>query len=679
MTENLPTLERDISWLSFNERVLQEAKVRSVPLYERIKFLAIYSSNLDEFFRVRVASIRSFRKLAKSTRIAMDLKPRKLLKQIRQIVQDQQAEFGRVFREEILPSLESHGIYMIAKTQFNAEQKTFALEVFNQKIAPDMKWQFIDHEHPPFLENKALYIIASFKNDARLALVKVNTEATGRFIVLPAAGNLHFVAFVDDVIRLALPGIFKGLDIEGTYSVKLSRDAEMYIDDEYAGDLLEKIKDGLKERQVGLPTRFLYDAAMPAELLKKVKASFRLSKYDLIPGARYHNFNDFFGFPNPAGLQELHDDPLPPLPHPELEATERLLAALDEKDFLLHYPYQKFDYVLRLLEDAATDENVLSIKITLYRVASKSTVCEALLKAVENGKQVTVFIEAKARFDEETNLFWGEKLQQAGAVVKYSYPGIKVHSKLLLIARQTEHGLKNYAYLATGNFNEKTALLYADHALMTANPKLADEVAQVFDLLEGRLLVPKCKRILVAPFSLREGFEKLIDTEIANAKKGIGAWMIVKQNSLEDKQMMAKLVEASQAGVRIKMIVRGICCLQPGVEGFTENIEIISILDRFLEHARVYIFANGGDEKMYLASADWMGRNLDRRVEVAFPVLDESHRREIRQIIDFQWNDNVKARVVDAVNSNRYRERREGERAVRSQVETYVFLKKINA
>ncbi len=675
MAENLPTTERDISWLSFNERVLQEAKDRSVPLYERIKFLAIYSSNLDEFFRVRVASLRSFRKLAKSTRKEMELKPRRLLRRIKEIVRHQQAEFGRVFREEIMPSLEGHGIHLLREEQFSEAQKRFAMGVFKEKIQPGLQWQFIQAGEPPFLENKGIYFIVAFQESSQLAFVKIDTTVTGRFVELPSILDSHYIAFVDDIIRLALREVFPEKTVSGAYSVKMSRDAELYIDDEYAGDLVEKIKEGLHERHVGLPTRFLYDDTMPEAVLKSVREIFQLSKYDLIPGARYHNFNDFFAFPNPAGLQMLHDEPMPPLPHRELELIELLLPAIDQKDYLLHYPYQKFDYVLRLIEEAAADDKVISLKITLYRVASKSAVCEALLKALANGKKVTVFIEAKARFDEETNLFWGEKLEQAGALVKYSFPGIKVHSKLLLITKQEESGLKNYAYLSTGNFNEKTALLYADHAILTANPKMADEIAQVFDLLEGKLLMPKCKKLLVAPYTLRETFEKLIQQEIENAKRGTEAWMIIKQNSLEDKRMMAKLVEASQAGVKIRMVVRGICCLKPGVEGFTENIKITTILDRFLEHARVYIFANAGEDLMYLASADWMGRNLDRRVEVAFPILDEKLHKEIRQIIDFQLNDNVKARIVNGENDNRYVQRKTGEKAIRSQVETYSFLK----
>ncbi len=677
MTENPPFIERDISWLAFNERVLQEAKDKSVPLFERIKFLAIYSSNLDEFFRVRVASIRSFRKLDKSTKREMTLKPRKLLKKIRHIVHQQQSEFGRIFRTEILPELASNGIHLVSESQFSHVQREFTLGFFNEKIKPGLKWWRLTDDNPPFLEDKALHLVVTFENpEEPMAIVAI--PDLDRFVELPGENEGHFITFTDDILRVGLPGVFDQNTVAGAYAIKLSRDAELYIGDEYSGDLREKILAGLEERKIGLPTRFLYDAAMPEDVLAKLKTAFSLTKNDVITGGRYHNFNDFFTFPNPSGKEALHDPPMPPLPHPELEVVESFFPLMARQDFLLHYPYQKFDYVVRFLEEAASDPLVESIKITLYRVASRSTIALLLLKAVQNGKQVTVFVEAKARFDEESNLYWGEQLQQAGALVKYSYPGIKVHTKLLLISRRELESVKNYAYLATGNFNEKTARLYSDFGLLTSDPKLTNEAAQVFDLLEGKILLPRTKHLSVAPFNLRQNFEKLIDTEIENARRGLEAWMIVKINSLEDTPMMEKLIEASRAGVKIRMIVRGICCLVAGVPGFTENIEILSIIDRFLEHARVYMFANGGDPKMYLASADWMRRNLDRRVEVAFPVLDENIRQIIRQVVDFQLNDNVKARLLSEKEMNRHRERREGEAGVRSQAATYDFFQKNN-
>ena len=674
MTENPPFIERDISWLSFNGRVLQEAKDPSVPLYERIKFLAIYSSNLDEFFRVRVASLRSFRKLKKKTRKELDVKPKQLLKQIQEIVHEQQTEFGHIFREEIIPQLTEHGIHLIDNRKYSTEQRDFAKKYFSEKIKPDLKWKLMEKGNVPFLENKALYLILQFENIEELGCVVIPKE--GRFIQLPSADGEHYITFVDDILRVGLAEMFSDKKIIDTFSVKMSRDAEMYIDDEYEGDLLEKIKKGLKEREIGLPARFLYDASMPDDILKKLKEYFNLTKNDLIPGARYHNFNDFFGFPDPTNDVALHNEPLPSLPHKELEGLEKLLPAIAEKDYLLHFPYQKFEYTGKLIQEAASDPNVEFLKVTLYRVASKSVVAEGLLKALANGKKVSAFIEAKARFDEESNLFWGNKLSENGANVRYSFPGIKVHTKLLIIGRREEGRIRHYAYIATGNFNEKTAKIYSDFALLTTDPRVADEAAQVFEMLEGKVILPKAKNVLVAPHTMRKGFEKLINKEIANAQKGLSAWMIVKVNSLEDEEMMQKLIEASQAGVKIKMIVRGICRLVPGIKGFTENIEITSIVDRFLEHARVYIFCANRKEKTYLASADWMTRNLSRRVEVAFPIFDEKLKRTIRQTIDLQLNDNVKARIIDVENSNQYVKRKGKE--VRAQVETYKWLNGLN-
>ena len=452
--------------------------------------------------------------------------------------------------------------------------------------------------------------------------------------------------------------------------LSLSRDAELYIDNEYDGDLVEKIRSSLEERQVGLPTRFLYDQRMPAEVLQSIKESFSLSKYDLIPGGRYHNFNDFFGFPNPLFDDKLHDEDLPPLDHPVLCAADSIMTVMEQQDVMLHFPYQKYDYVPQLIHEAAENPAVKRLRITLYRVASKSAVMEGLLAALRNGKEVEVFVEAKARFDEASNLFWGQELENAGAVVKYSYPGIKVHTKLLLI--EAEEML--YGYLGTGNFNEKTAKLYADHALLTVDERLTQDMRQVFELLAGRLIMPKCKHLLVAPFTLREELLAMLDKEIKQAQAGKPAWCLLKMNSLEERGMVEKLYEASQAGVKIRLIVRGICSLVPGVPGMSENIEAISILDRFLEHSRVFIFCNKGKEKIYTASADWMSRNLFRRVEVAMPILDAAIRKELKEILELQWRDNTKARILNEAQDNDYRKQKKDQPAYRAQTDIYRFL-----
>ncbi|MCB0571770.1 MAG: polyphosphate kinase 1 [Phaeodactylibacter sp.] len=673
--KDLIYVKRDLSWLSFNHRVLQEARDERVPLYERIKFLAIYSSNLDEFFRVRVASLRSFRSLKKKARkeLELDVKPKKELREIRRAVEQQQALFGLTFRESILPALAKEGIFLAGSEVFLPDQQAFARSYFFEQVYPHILTAWLrPGEEPPFLKNKGLYFVLSVEGEDALALVEIPTEKLPRFIALPSEAPKHTLAFLDDIIRFNL-GELMGQKVSGAYAVKVSRDAELYIDDEYSGDLVAKIRESLEARNVGLPTRFLYDSSMPEEVLAQLKDAFQLSKNDLIPGARYHNFNDFFSFPNPTEKAELHDPPMPPLPHPELENAPSILGFLRQKDAILHFPYQKYDYVPQLIEEAASDPAVRCIKITLYRVASRSAIVDSLLKARRNGKAVTAFIEAKARFDEASNLYWGQELAKAGADVFYSYPGIKVHTKLLLIQREEDGWLRNYAYLGTGNFNEKTARLYTDHALLTAVPGLADEAAQVFSLLERRLLIPNCQHLLVSPFTTRPGFVAMVGREISNARNGREAYMILKMNSLEDEGMIAKLYEASQAGVKIQLIIRGICCLAPGVEGLSENIEAISIVGRFLEHARVYIFGNGGQEEMYIASADWMNRNLDRRVEAVIPIHDPDIFQEIRHIVNLQLRDNTKARLINAEQSNPYKE---GDGPpLKAQEETYRYLK----
>lgn len=666
-------IKRDVSWLAFNERVLQEAQDERVPLYERIKFLAIYSSNLDEFFRVRVASLRSFRKLKKKTRKALEIKPKKELREIQQIIQQQQQAFGRTFREEILPALKAKGIHLLEDSAFDENQRAFARQYFLEQLQALLQPTFLtDSEASPFLENAGLYFVVQFAEKEQLAIINIPSDRLPRFIELPSADGAHYLTFLDDILRANLD-LFFDKPVTAAYAIKLSRDAELEIEDEFAGDLIEKIKKGLKKRNVGLPTRFLYDSAMPEDLLLRLKHLFDLSKNDLIPGARYHNFNDFFGFPDPLNDPTLHDVPLPPLPHPALEQAPSLLAAIANQDYLLHFPYQKYDYIIQLIQEAADDPAVQSIKITLYRIAGKSAVVEALLKARQQGKEVTVFVEAKARFDEENNLQWGARLEAVKANVRYSQPGIKVHSKLLLISRIENHAIKHYAYIGTGNFNEKTARLYTDHALLTADQRLSEEVLQVFEYLESGK-EPHPQHLLVSPFTLRSRFLEMVDREIENAQEGKPAYIRLKMNSLEDRIMIEKLYEASQAGVKIQLIVRGMCSLVAGVKDWSENIEISSIVDRFLEHARIYLFANGGEEVLYLASADWMTRNLDRRVEVATPIYNSLLFNELKTILNIQWQDNVKARYLQAGQINIYKNASEAAPPVRAQLDIYHFL-----
>lgn len=676
MDETPNIVARDISWLSFNERVLQEAGDQRVPLYERIKFLAIYSSNLDEFFRVRVASLRSYRKLRKKTRQELDIKPKKQLKQIRRIVKEQQSRFGNIFRQQILPELAERGITLLKEYEYDEVQQEFARNYFFQKIYPHLQHLRLDEKSKdtPFLENKNLYLVVTFANSQDISIINIPTGELPRFVPLPSSrAQAHPLTFLDDLLRFNLERYLEQ-PVAEAYSIKVSRDAEIYIDDEFSGDLLEKIQAGLAERKIGLPTRFLYDSRMPEELVSRLKALFKLTKNDMIPGARYHNFNDFFAFPDPTKNPELHIRPLPPLPHPILDQAESIMSAMQKQDIMLHYPYQKFEYVPRLIREAVADPEVHSIRITLYRVAGNSAIVQALLEALKNGKEVMAFIEAKARFDEASNLHWGSELEKAGAKVQYSYPGIKVHTKLLLIERQEQSKTRYFAYLATGNFNEKTARIYCDHGLLTTDKRLGKEAAKVFDLLEGKVILPKTKHLLVAPFYMRDRLIEMIDREIKLAEAGKPAYMILKMNSLEEEGMIEKLLEADAAGVKIKMIVRGICCLLPNLD---HNIEIISIVDRFLEHARVLIFGNNGQEEMYIASADWMRRNLYNRIEIAIPIYDATIKQQLRDIIEIQLTDNRKARLLCAEAENSFRDPQNEQPARQAQLDIYRYLEKL--
>ena len=682
---------RELSWLSFNYRVLQEAKDKNVPLLERLKFLAIYSSNLDEFFRVRVASLRSLLALKTKTRKKLQFDPQILLDEIKQTVNKQQDEFGRIYREEILPELKKNNIYIVDDKNFPKFSKKYLQSYFSDKVFPFIHTLLLDKDkQSTFLQNKALYfavcLIKKDQSDIKnknvnveyeYAIVEIPSEKLGRFITLPTNNDKNYVMFLDDVIKLFLPDIFPSHKIDSCYSIKLTRDAELYIDDEFTGNLLAKIKKGLSKRKTGVPSRFLYDNKMPKSFLKFLRGTLNLKKDDLIEGGRYHNFNDFFSFPN-FNLTKLEFEPLPPIVSKDFDKYNSAFDAISEKDVLLSFPYQSYGYVLKFLEEAANDPDVKTIKITLYRVASDSLVIRSLIKAVENGKKVTAFVEVKARFDEESNFSSGEALQNGGVKVLYSFPGLKVHSKLCVVERVEKGKTNFYTYLGTGNFNEKTARIYCDHALFTKDKQIAKDANNVFKFLLNKDEEQSFDKLLVAPFNMRSTFVSLIDNEIKNSKGGKKAEIIIKLNSIEDRKMIKKLYEASQAGVKIKLIVRGICCLIPGKKRLSKNISAISIVDRFLEHARIYVFHNGGKKIMYVASADWMRRNLSRRIEVAFPILDKKIKAQLLKLIELQWNDNTKARVIDAEQKNEYRTSK-SKKKIRSQYEIYDYIKEINS
>jgi polyphosphate kinase len=664
MASKTPRLfNRDISWLAFNYRVLQEAKDERVPLLERLRFLAIYSSNLDEFFRVRVASIRSLLHLKGKEQKKLELQPGRLLKRIHKTVKKQQEEFGSIFRTDIIPQLKDQGISIADESELTPEEEQSARRYFREHVAPHVQPTIIDDDNPPFLQNRAIYLIARLRPETpdgadsgkrrsyRYGIVEI-PSGVSRFVTLSDTGTDRKVIFLDDVIRLCLAELFPGHSVRDAWAVKLTRDADLYIDDEFSGDLVEKIRKGLRRRSTGIPSRFLYDLRMPKSCLASLMEAFDLEREDVVPGGRYHNFHDLFAFPT-FGLHALEFEPLPPLPH-ELGSAPSIFTAIARHDQMLHFPYHSYDTVLGFLADAAADPDVESISITLYRVASGSHVAQSLIAAAQQGKRVTAFVEVKARFDEESNLHWAEEMERAGVQVLYSFPGLKVHAKLCLVTRREGSGVRRYAYLATGNFNEKTSRIYCDHGLFTADPRITDDVASVFTTLCGAPEEQKYQHLLVAPGDMRRKLIKLINNEISNAKEGRQASMILKLNSMEDEEMIEKLYEASRAGVGIDIIVRGICCLVPGVKGMSDRIRVTSIVDRFLEHARIFIFHNDGAERYYLASADWMTRNLSRRVEVAFPIYDEGLRSQLRHIIDMQLGDEVKGRIIDAELRNAY-------------------------
>lgn len=677
-SEDLPLIHRDLNWLSFNERVLQEAEDKINPLYERIRFLAIFSSNLDEYFRVRVSQLRQIKRVEKSIRKKLDLKPSKITKQIIEEVKKQQDKFGDIYYKQIIPELAEHGINIIDFQHFSEPQKKFISEYFKQNIETHLTPRLIDlkKENELFLENSVLYFIVTFIDKNELGVVNLPVEICGRFINLEKVGEAVYLTYIDEVLRSELAYVFPGKEITGIYEVKLSRDAELYIEDKYTGELAEKIYESLAQRTDGQPTRLLYDSEMPYEVQKKVRKLLGLGKIDMMPGGRYHNFKDFFSFPDPTDNPDLHYEKLSPIKHKVLEDSKDYFKTITEKDQSVHFPYMSFKYVENFLEQAVSDKNVTDIKISLYRVADESKLTTCLLQALENGKKVTVFVEAKARFDEENNIIWGRKFEEKGANVIYSYPRIKVHSKVMLVSRLENGGTTNYAYIGTGNFNSETSKIYCDHAIFTANKNITKELSRLFKVLEGDLIIPREKNLLISPFSTRQHFSKLIYNEIENSREGKKAKITAKMNSLEDPELIELLYKASQAGVEIRLLVRGFTCLIPGVKGLSENIYITSIVDRFLEHGRIYVFENSGDELIFFGSADWMTRNLDRRIEVLAPIFDKDIAREFKEILEIQLNDNVKARIQDEEESNTYIKAKKGEKEIRSQYEIYNYLKK---
>lgn len=676
-------INREISWLQFNGRVLQEAENPNVPLFERIKFLSIFSSNLDEFFRVRVAALRRLQNTGTKANLAkLYFHPTDVLNKIQQIVIKQQTQFEEIFNLQLVPALEVAGIDLLNDQNLTDEQNAYIKQYFKKEVLPYLTPIMISKiDKFPYLNDRAIYLYIKLYNKSnptapQYALLELPRKTNPRFVILPSSNNRHAIMLLDDVIRANLHFLFSMFEYDTieAYTIKLTRDAELGLANDFAEPLLEKISKGLKRRKRGDPVRFIYDAQMPLDLLGFIVKRINLQKSNLIPGGKYHNFSDFMQFPD-MGLLNLKYQVLPPNAVPFLDSHRLFFDAIKKRDIMLHHPYQSFDYVIRYIREAAIDPLVVSIRITLYRVAKISNIANSLVTAVMNGKDVTVFVEIQARFDEENNIYWGQKLEEAGAKVIYGQANRKVHCKMAVVSRLEKGSVMHYAHLSTGNYNGITARIYCDDALFTNDKRITTEAIRLFKMLENPETNPKFSHLLVAPEFMRARFVALIDQEIRLAKRGKKAYMILKMNSLVDPDMIAKLYEASKAGVKISLIIRGICCLLPGVTAMSENIKVISIIDRFLEHSRVFIFGNGGNEKYYLSSADWMPRNLINRIEVAFPIYNQELKKELRDMINIQLADNQKARIVDESMLNQFVKPVPKSDLIQAQTELYNYFK----
>ena len=676
---------RDVSWLSFNYRVLMEAEDRSLPIYERVKFLSIYSSNMEEFYEIRVAEHRGVI-LKKNYAEESSAEAEAILSDITREVNRQQQEYQRIYRQVMADLAEQH-IHLYQDSRPLPFHEAFVRDFFNEEVFPFLEPMLIQKDDiRTFIRDKRLYLVIRMtkRSEAQAehpqfyyALMKIPFSKVPRFIELPRHEGEYYLMFIDDIIRANLPSVFPGYTIDSCYNIKISRDADIYLDDETSSSIVENIRKKLKKRKIGALSRFMYDMAMPQDFLDFLCDAFSIGKEDLVMGGRYNNLQDLAKLPNPYG-KELEQQPLPPIRIPYLDSVGSMLRAVKKGDIFLHFPYESFDYLIRLLMEAAVDPTVQEIKITQYRVAENSAVINTLISAARNGKRVTVFVELKARFDEENNMCTAERMKQAGIRIIYSIPGLKVHAKVAVILRKdTASGKKrkDIAYLSTGNFNEKTARIYSDMALLTCKPEIIGDINKVFDVLEEKITAPQFTHLLVARFNMVPELERMIEREIAHVRQGRKGRIILKMNGLHDTHMIDCLYHASECGVEIDLIVRGICCLVPN-QPYSRNIRITRIVDRFLEHSRVWYFYNDGAEDLYLTSADWMRRNLNRRIETAFPILEPSIKQKIIDILQIQLKDNVKACWIDEHLNNIFK-RKEGEEPVRSQMEIYRYLKSV--
>jgi len=673
----IKNINREISWLSFDLRVLQEAQDKSVPLIERIRFLGIFSNNMDEFFRVRVATLRRVAEFEKKSKEYYGENPQKILNRISELTKDSQQKFEEVFAQ-LKQELQDNSIFLINELALSPEQKRYVKDFFKTNIRYLLSPILLNHvDRIPEINDKSIYLAikcsstSSTKKD--FALIEIPSD-TPRFVVLPEHNSKKYVILLDDVIRANLSEVFRILpyDLFDAYTVKITRDAEMDVDNDLTESLLDKVSKALKNRKKGDPVRFVYDREIPRDLLKFLTNKLGIDRGDtLIGGGRYHNFKDFMGFPNLLG-KEFVNPLLPPLSISSFDTCRSMMEEIQKKDRFLHYPFHNFAYFIRLIREAALDPEVVSIKISLYRVAFESKVVRALINAAENGKKVTAMVELRARFDEKSNIYWSQRMEEAGINVLFGQPGFKVHSKVLLITKKSGKQTTRVAAFSTGNFHEGNASVYTDFTLLTAQKELTLELDHAFRFIESPYHTYKYKHLLVSPHGMRKKLTSLINEEIKNAKQGKKAYIFCKVNNLVDEGIIEKLYEASNAGVKIRLVVRSMCSLVPGIVGKSENIEIVSIVDRFLEHSRIFYFANNSSPKYFISSADWMTRNLDYRVEIAAPIYDPDLQKELDVIISYNLNDNQKARIVDADLKNEYK-REPNKPEFRSQVELYRY------
>ncbi|MDW3208325.1 MAG: polyphosphate kinase 1 [Reichenbachiella sp.] len=673
---------RDLSWLTFNYRVLQEAQSNEVPLFERLRFLAIYSSNQDEFFRVRVANIRRLVEIGKKKiNRALDINPDELLDKIHERIQIQLDEYGNTLRNHVLKELEKNGVFILAPEQLNEDQRAACLYYFKTRVLSFLQPYHFDLAiREPFLNNRELYFAlklrSKYSQGIKFAFLNIPSNRLPRFFKIPSPNFQFHYIFLDDIVAMHLDFVFPDYEVLECKSIKMNKDADLNIEDEFSGDLVEKIQKQIQKRNLGVPSRFLYDRTTSPELLENFQDVFHLSEDDLVSGGKYHSLFDFMDFPNPVG-HSLEFEPQEPLRNHKIDRHRSIFTAIDESDQMLHFPYHSYNYILQFFNQAAIDPHVAEIKVAFYRMASDSLIGNALISAAKNGKKVTVFIELKARFDEENNLIWAEKMQKEGIRIIYSIPGLKVHAKVALVKKKTDDGSnKIYCFFGTGNLNEKTASIYCDHGLLTCHTKMGQELDELFKYLYRRKQPKPFKHLLVSQFNIVEEFNKLIQREVNHVKNGKEGRIIIKLNNIEERGMIDKLYEASRAGVKVEMIVRSICCLIPGIEDMSENITVRRIVGRYLEHARVFWFNNAGKDELFMGSADWMKRNLKSRIEVTFPVYDQEVKQEVKEILKLQLQDNTKAVMLDENLKNVRVERSKGEKLYNAQVDTYAMVKK---